>query len=363
MVLTVAFLMWRLSWPHVEAAGDPAFGINYSCNQAEYLLLEDPALGPAGYVSDDRAGRAEWCAATLGRLLDGTGAKYVRLSVEWSQVEPAEGVYDFRLVDALLAEAGRHGTSVLLTVGIKAQRHPEYYIPPWVLAKVQLHGVTTISDLPPLRDPALAMVRAVAAHVAASPAIDSWGADNEPFVPSARAEEWVIGRDFVDEEVRILHELDPLHRPVVVNHAQHFVFDRRWRDALADSDILGTSIYPYRNYDLPGLHLVVPIVEIGPFGPNYAAQARAAHKKGGQFWITEMQGEPWADHDIRLVTPDHPLPDVTPGHFRDDIDYARRTGADRVYLWGAEWWLFMREKYGDETWMALGRAALGGEIR
>jgi hypothetical protein len=57
------------------------------------------------------------------------------------------------------------------------------------------------------------------------------------------------------------------------------------------------------------------------------------------------------------------LPDVTPAHFRDDIDYARRTGADRVYLWGAEWWLFMREKYGDETWMALGRAALGGEIR
>ena len=95
VLVAFAFLFVRLSWPHAEAAGNPSFGINFSCDQAEYLLLEDPSLGSAGYVSRDRPGRAQWCAKTLDELLVGLGARYVRLSVEWSQVEPEQGRYDF----------------------------------------------------------------------------------------------------------------------------------------------------------------------------------------------------------------------------------------------------------------------------
>src|SRR5690242_13279940 len=61
----VVYAMWRLSWPHVEPEGSPQFGISFSCNHAEYLLLEDPATGSAGYADDGRPGRAQWCAETL----------------------------------------------------------------------------------------------------------------------------------------------------------------------------------------------------------------------------------------------------------------------------------------------------------
>src|SRR3970040_358420 len=110
-----AYALNRLSWPHVEPLGDPEFGINFSCRHAEFLLLEDPATGTE--VDRSRPGRDAWCAAKLGDLLGATGAKHVRLSLEWSEVEPAEGSFDFRVLDALLAEAGRHGTKVPLTVG------------------------------------------------------------------------------------------------------------------------------------------------------------------------------------------------------------------------------------------------------
>lgn len=360
LVIGFAVIFVRLSWPHVEPAGNPIFGINYSCNHAEYLLLEDPARGSDGFVSDDRPGRAEWCAATLAELLQGLGARYVRISVEWSQVEPLEGVYDFRLVDALLAEAGRHDAKVLLTVGVKGQRHPEFYIPEWVRTRVDLREREVISDDAFLRSSALAMVEAVVRHVASSTAIDSWGADNEPFVPSLRAENWVLGRDFVEEEVARIRANDTGHRPVSVNHAQHFVFDRRWQDALVEGDILGASLYPFRNYEVAGLHFVVPILEIGPLAPNYAHQAREAKALGREYWLTEMQAEPWPDGDARLTSPNHPAPDVTAANFRKNIDYARRTGAERVYLWGAEWWLYQREHFGDRTWWNLAREAILG---
>ena len=360
MVCGFGMLFVSLSWPHVAAAGNPAFGINYSCNQAEYLLLEDPALGPAGYVSDDRPGRAEWCAETLGTLLRGTGAHYLRLSVEWSQVEPAPGMYDFRLVDALLQEAERDGGRVLLGVGVKGQRHPEFYIPPWVSSGSDLRNREVISDDLFLHDSALEMVRAVVAHVAASSAVDAWSADNEPYVASLRSEEWTLSREFVAEEVQAIRESDPARRRVSINHAQHFVFDGRWQDALADSDALAASLYPFRNYEVLGHQFVVPILEIGPLAPNYAYQARTAHDAGKEYWLTEMQAEPWVDGDIRLVSPAKPSPNLTLANFRKNIDYARRSGADRVYLWGAEWWLYEKLQFSDSTWWDLGRDAIAG---
>jgi hypothetical protein len=358
LIVLFAFLFVRLSWPHVEPLGNPAFGINFSCNQAEYLLLEDPSLGPAGYVSDARPGRVEWCASTFSTILRESGAKYARISVEWSQVEPAEGKFDFTLVDALLAAAEQSGAHVMLGVGIKAQRHPEFYLPQWLLDQVHLHDDEVISDDPTVHDRALLMISAVVTHTAISPAVDSWQADNEPYIASSRAYSWTLSEAFAAEEVATIHAADLKDRPVSINQAQHFVFDRRWHDALADSDILAASLYPFRNYEVLGHQFVVPILEIGPLAPNYAQQARAAHQSGKQFWLTELQAEPWVDEDIRLISPQHPSPNLPPANFRKNIEYARRSGADRVYLWGSEWWLYEEQHFGDSQWMELGREAI-----
>lgn len=358
MLVALQVIFVQLSWPHVEPLGDPEFGINFSCNHAEYLLLEDPTKGAEGYVDDTRPGRAEWCAETLGTLLRGLGAKHVRLSVEWDQVEPRPGEFDFRLIDALLAEAGRSGATVLVSVGAKAQRHPEFFIPEWALEGTNPSSNAVVDEDPVLRQRILAMIAAVVAHTAASPAIDSWSADNEPYIPSERADGWRLSREFVRLERETILANDPRRRPVSINHAQHFVTDRRWRDALDDADILAASFYPFRNVRILGRTYVVAIPEIGFMAPNYAHQARSARAQGKPFWLTEMQAEPWVDSDIRLVGPENPSPNLTPDNFRKAMDYARRTGAARVYLWGSEWWLFQKERYNDPTWWDLARETI-----
>jgi hypothetical protein len=202
------------------------------------------------------------------------------------------------------------------------------------------------------------MVAAVIDHVASSSAIDTWEADNEPYLPSWRADEWTLGRDFVRDEVRMIHEHDPGGRLVLVNHGQVWVTDHNWKAALQDGDAFGVSLYPFRDYELFGKTFVVPINELGPMTPNYAAQARAAHASGRPFYITEMQAEPFLNADLRLVSPANPAVNLTPAYFRRNIDYARRAGATRVYLWGAEWWLYELDHFGDRTWWDLGRTAI-----
>ena len=353
-----AWLFRELSWTHREPPGDPLIGFNFGCDQAEYLLLEDPAAGPDGYVDDARPGRAEWCAATLARLIELTGARHVRLSAQWDEVEPRPGEFDFRALDAQLAAAGQAGATVSLSVGMKAQRHPEFYIPAWAMEGLDLSRGAVLSDNRVLRQRALRMVAEVVRHVGDSPVVDSWGAENEGYIASHRSHEWVLRREYVAEVAATIREHDPLKRPVSINHAQHFVMDRRWKDALADADVLGQSLYPFRNVDLAVVEIVVNIMEIGPLMPNYAHQAGAAREEGKQFWVTELQAEPWTDEDARLISPGQPSENLTPGRLLRNVEYARRTGAARVYLWGAEWWFYQGERFDDWRWMEAARAAI-----
>ena len=354
----MALAMNRLAWVHTEPLGNPVYGINYDCNQAEYLLLEDPKLGPAGYVSDDRPGRAEWCAANFAQVLEATGAKHVRLSVVWRDVEPSEGVYDFRVIDALLTTAEAHNVQVLLTVGMRAQRHPEFYIPNWALADVHMPEGAVVSDDPLLRERALTMVQAAMQHLSGSQVVEAWGAENEPYVPSKRADWWRLGRDYVQQVAGIIRESDPQGRPVVVNQAQQGLFDTypaERKAILQDADVLGISFYPFRDYPVFGIDFTVAIPELGWIHPNYAAHRKQADAAGKQYWITELQGEPWAQVDPRLITPQHPSPNLSPSDLANVIQYGRRTGAQRMYLWGAEWWLYEQQFFGDSRWLEAAR--------
>jgi hypothetical protein len=34
--------------------------------------------------------------------------------------------------------------------------------------------------------------------------------------------------------------------------------------------------------------------------------------------------------------------------FKENIDFAKKTGLDTIYLWGVEWWYWLKEK-GNES--------------
>ena len=55
--------------------------------------------------------------------------KYLRIGVEWNEVEPEPGKFNFANIDFMLAETAKNKTKVVLVVGQKVPRWPECYFP------------------------------------------------------------------------------------------------------------------------------------------------------------------------------------------------------------------------------------------
>ena len=66
--------------------------------------------------------------------------------------------------------------------------------------------------------------------------------------------------------------------------------------------------------------------------------------------VIELQGEPWSNVGINQLSHDEQVELFSPDYFADTIKYAKETGFDEYYLWGAEWWYYMKEKYNDNRY-------------
>src|SRR5689334_13835364 len=56
----------------------------------------------------------------------------VRIGAYWSEIEATQGVCDFSTLDWLLDQAQQRQQSVVMSVGMKAPRWPEFYLPAWL---------------------------------------------------------------------------------------------------------------------------------------------------------------------------------------------------------------------------------------
>jgi hypothetical protein len=128
----------------------PDVGFTFSQRQAAYLELP-------------------WAEAYRAAL--GLAPPLVRLGAYWDEVQPAEGRYDWSPLDALVDRAGVRGVPVVLTVGMKAPRYPEYFLRPWLEGRLGLAPGATVSDVEELRTRTLAFVERVVHRYRDRPAV------------------------------------------------------------------------------------------------------------------------------------------------------------------------------------------------
>ncbi len=145
--------------------------------------------------------------------------------------------------------------------------------------------------------------------------------------------------------------------PIVLTHASWLRTDRSWHTLLRYGDVLGQSVYTKRQLGpWPWLYLFP--YRLGPLSPHLPAQARAAARQGKALWITELQAEPFEKSGMDERHAPRAINGFTPGRLAENVTLARRAGATRVYLWGVEWWAFLRARHGDGRLWEAGRAAL-----
>jgi hypothetical protein len=314
-------------------------GVTFSRRQAEYLGLP-------------------W-QETFNAVL-GLAPTVVRLGAYWDEIERERDRFDFSTLDWQLAQLPPEHARVVLTVGMKAPRWPEYYLPSWLMRATRIGSYGTISDDPLVREEALRFVEAVVERYQDHPSIAYWQVENEPLDPSG-PRHWKIGADFVAQEVALVRALDHRKRPIVLSM---FVDtppplsslppwrshdEKRARTLLQMADVLGLDVYPSRGIRVFGRDLYLDWSGWAWERPALTLR-QLALAQGKDAWVMEAQAEPW--EPARLVyLDDGPSRSVQPGMAASTFGRLSNGGFGTILLWGAEHWYMRQERHDDPSWL------------
>jgi hypothetical protein len=274
----------------------------------------------------------DWKQAYLATL-DDLGVKKLRIPAYWPSVEPAKDSYDWTTLDYELSAARSRAASVVLVVGYRQPRWPECYTPDW--AK-NLPWSEQKSDV-------LSYVSATVGRYKNNPAVLYWQVENEPYL-AVFGECGPLDEAFLKQEIALVHSLDS--RPVLVTDSGNLGL---WAGAYRDGDIFGTSLYIYFwNQELGQFKTKLPALV-------YRFKERLMEVLFGQkpTLLIELSLEPWLTEPIASTTLPTQLERMDISKFNEIIAYAKQTSFDTQYLWGVEWWYYMKTKEGHpEFWDA-----------
>ena len=321
-----------------EAAAEPIrIGTTFSARQCRYLRVN--------------------AQTTLKEILK-TRFDLVRLAAYWNELEPREGVYDFRSLDWQVAEAASRQIPIVLSVGMKAPRWPEYFIPPWLLVRLRLRKGADVSRHADLRRRTLRFIEAVVTRYRNEEAIRYWQVENEPLDRTGPGY-WWIGPAFVTQEVELVRRLDARGRPLLITTVTYpnpllrrFMYLFMRHDTIDEAfrlgDILGVNVYPvvgHRWFFKKSYFWTTPQER-----NEYLASILRRPTRGKKpVWVTELQAEPWEPDQLVYTGPEQP-PTGNPDLLRHNVQELRALGIEAILLWGAEYWQFRQARYRDSHW-------------
>lgn len=305
LIVIVGLLFGYFNLPGPAPREDVKLGMTFSYRYAEGLGLD-------------------WKETYLA-LLDDIGVKKMRLPVYWDLVEAQPGQYDWSAVDWQLAEAKKRNVDVILTIGQRVPRWPECHIPHWAMESDDRR-----------KSALLHFMSKTVERYKYDPTVSMWQVENEPFLiffgvcPP-------FDSDFLDQEIAFVKALDKT-RPILLTDSGELSW---WVSAAKRGDVFGTTLYRHIWSPAVGGYLTYPI------GPNFFRAKELLVRtltKQEHLIVIELQAEPWASGwiaDVSLAEQSRTMDAIK---LRENVEYARRVGFPEMYLWGGEWWYWMKTK-------------------
>ncbi|MBU2575661.1 beta-galactosidase [Patescibacteria group bacterium] len=320
LVLGVAFAIWFMSGEGVKEPGEITWGVTFFPKQATDLGLE-------------------WQNVYI-ELLDDMQVKNLRLAVPWNVVEMDQGKYDFSEIDWMIQEADKRDAKILLAVGRKLFRWPECHDPQWIYEYKQ----EAVNEM------TLNFVRDSVEHFKKYDNIIAWQVENEPGFPFGECHEDPPNKDLFKQEVEIVRELDS--RPIISTDSGELA---SWLSFSSHVDKLGVSLYRITENPIWGRFYY-------PMRPGFyqkkSSIVQAINKNVEKVFLSELQLEPWSIVPMSEMTLSQQFDSMNFKRTQATIDYAKRTGFDEIYLWGVEWWYWLRQEHKDDRFWNLGKTLM-----
>ncbi len=271
------------------------------------------------------------------------GFKWVRLGCYWNEIEKERGIFDFSNLDYLVNYCNKKKINTILTVGMKAPRWPEYYIPEWILKYIKLEKNQKI-DLQNkmLFDATLNFIKETVNHYKKISSIKLWQIENEPLNPSGPLN-LSVDFKFLEKEVLLVKKSDK--RKVLNNLWGNVLFNGTQAiNTLKIADIVGFDIYPKQYSEYKGNY-------IGSFGGMFPLKIFSSIIRATRpLFITELQAEPWEpENAYQLENP----PSFLPADFGKNLNYVLKLKPEVVLFWGFEYWLYRKMQGDNRYWNAI----------
>ncbi len=249
----------------------------------------------------------------------------IRVAAYWTEIEKERGLYDWDDLDWMLKKAKENNVKVTLAFGIKVPRWPECFIPDFYLENKKER-----------EEALLAYEKVLLDRYKDDLNIIVWQVENEPFLSFGSCIEGAIDGELIDREIALVKEIDQT-RPVMVTDSGELSI---WVEAAKRADIFGTTLYRIIHKEPFGyVHY--------PLGPAFFRLKALLIKQVAdqdRVVVSEMQAEPWAPGWVLDNSIEEQYKSMNPDKLREIVDYTQRTNFEETYLWGVEWWYWLKEK-------------------
>jgi hypothetical protein len=260
---------------------------------------------------------------TFLALLDDLQVKKIRIPIYWDQVEKEEGKYDYAAVDWQLDEAAKRNAEIILVIGQKVPRWPECFIPAWAN-----------SDDQKRKSRLLQFVSHSVERYKNRQEVKFWQVENEPFLNFGICP--TLDANLLDAEIAVVRAQDESRKIIVTDSGELSL----WVSASKRADVFGTTMYRYIWNQKVGYYNY-------PIGPRFFHfKSWLAKTFAGQKNIItiELQGEPWVSGWTVNAPLETQLSSMNAERLKGNIEFAKEAGFPEIYLWGAEWWYWLKVK-------------------
>lgn len=316
VLLITGAVAWAAYAQPIPPREDIVYGVTYTVAHARELGLDSQK--------------------TFDALVDDLGVRHFRLVAHWDLLEPHDGVYDLAELDYHMRRAESVGASVILAVGRRLPVWPECHIPDWALALGEEDRKEKLFE----------HMEFIVNRYKHSPALTHWQVENEPFIIGyARENCGPLDVAFLDEEIAHVRALDAAHPILLTASGELGIWNGTWERA----DVFGTTLYRHvYNADLKSF-VTYPTTPWFFRAKRTITELTTGEKKPAL--ISELAAEPWPVKAIVDTPLQEQLSLMSMERFEATLDFAARTSFTEQYLWGAEWWYYLKEVHGlQEYW-------------
>ena len=288
-----------------KQAQDIKWGVNFSQEYSEKLGLD-------------------WKENYLA-ILDDLNVRDLKIITNWDLIEPRQEEYDFDDLDWQIEQATQRQANLILVIGMKTGRWPECHIPDWA---------TDLSK-DEQQEQVLQLIEKIVLRYESNDSISYWQVENEPFFSFGECP-W-RDKGFLRQEIDLVKLLDSQKREIIVSDTGELSL---WLKPAQYGDIVGSTMYKkvwspeFRTY----FDMLYPSV-------FYWRKAQIIEKFFSKKVIcVELQAEPWGPVLLYDLSLEEQEKTMNLKQFQKNIEFAQKTGLDEFYLWGTEWWYWLKEK-------------------